>query len=137
MWQKKSETAMLNTSLFDYSDAYILVEGRITVVGQGAGVPAVATDRIDKEVVFKNCALFVKCVNKINNAEVGTAEDFDIAVLMYNLLEYIENYINTSASLLQCCRDEPDNNKRDCKLFKFKVLKYPSITNNTNLVLQT
>ena len=90
MWQKKSETAMLNTSLFDYSDAYILVEGRITVVGQGADVPAIATDRTDKEVVFKNWALFVKCVNKINNAEVGTAEDFDIAVLMYNLLEYIE-----------------------------------------------
>ena len=54
MWQKKSETAMLNTSLFDYSDAYILVEGRITVVGQGADVPAIATDRTDKEVVFKN-----------------------------------------------------------------------------------
>ena len=49
---------MLNASLCDYSDAYILVERRTTVVGQGADDAAIAADRNDKEVVFKNCAPF-------------------------------------------------------------------------------
>ena len=52
-------TKMQNASLCDYSNAYILVEGRITVAGQGANVAVIATDRNDKEVVFKNCAPFI------------------------------------------------------------------------------
>ena len=50
---------MQNASLCDYSNAYILVEGRITVAGQEANVAVIATDRNDKEVVFKNCAPFI------------------------------------------------------------------------------
>ena len=57
---------MLNTVLCSYSDAYIPVEGKITVVGHGA-------DRNDKEVVFKNCAPFTSCISEINNAEVDNA----------------------------------------------------------------
>ena len=52
----KFKTTMLNANLCDYSDAYILVEGRITVVGQGADDTAIAADRNNKKVVFKNCA---------------------------------------------------------------------------------
>ena len=48
---------MLDASLCDYSDAYVLVEGRITVFGQVVDAAAIAADRNYKEVVFKNCAL--------------------------------------------------------------------------------
>ena len=90
---------MLTASLCDDNDAYILAEGRITVVEQGANASAIAADRNDKEVVFKNCVPFIKCINKINNTEVDNVEDLDIVISMYNLLEYSENSAKTSASL--------------------------------------
>ena len=78
---------MLNASLYDYSDAYTLVEGRITVVGQVANDTSLAVDRNDK-VIFKNWALFTSCMSNIQNAEVDNAEDLDIVMPMYNLLKY-------------------------------------------------
>ena len=65
--QIKSKTSMLRSSLCDYGDAYILVEGNITVnntAGSGA-----AANNTDKKVIFKNCAPFTNCISKINNAE--------------------------------------------------------------------
>ena len=114
----KFKTTMLNASLCDYSNSYILVEGRITVAGQGANVAVIATDRNDKEVVFKNCAPFIKCIRKINNAEVDNVEDLDFLIPIYNLLEYSENYAKTSASLWQYCSGEPDDIIGDSKSFK-------------------
>ena len=61
-------TSMLNASLCDYRDTYILVEGRIAVVGQGANAAEITADRNNKEVVFKNCTLFIKFIRKTNNA---------------------------------------------------------------------
>ena len=49
---------MLNTNLCDFSDVYLLVRGKVTIVGQGVNGTAIAADRNDKEVVFKNCAPF-------------------------------------------------------------------------------
>ena len=63
-------TTMLNASLYDYSDAYIFLEGRVTVVGQGANAAAIAADINIKEVVLKNCAPFTNSISKTNNAEV-------------------------------------------------------------------
>ena len=54
---------MLKSSLCDYSDAYILVSGTITVAPQAGDNP----NNRDKEVVFKNCAPFIDCVSEINN----------------------------------------------------------------------
>ena len=119
---------MINASLCDYSVAYILVKGRMTVVIQGADDAAIATDRNNKEVVFKNCAPIINCIKKINNAKVDNAEDLDNVMLMYNLLEYSRNYAKTSASLQQYCKDEQDRNITDSKSLKFKS----SITNDTN-----
>ena len=78
---------MLNASLYDYSDAYTLVEGRITVVGQVANDKSLAVYRNDK-VIFKNWSLFTSCMSNIQNAEVDNAEDLDIVMPMYNLLKY-------------------------------------------------
>ena len=108
---------MLNASLCSYSDAYIPVEGKITVVGHGA-------DRNDKEVVFKNCAPFTSCISEINNAEV---DNTDTVMPMYNVLEFKDNYGKTSASLWQYCSDEPDDDITNSKSFKFKS----SVTDNT------
>ena len=119
---------MLNASLCDYSDAYILVEREITAVWKGADDVAIAADRNNKGVVFKNSGPFLSCISEINNAHVDNAEDLDIVMPIYNLLEYSENYAKTLASLWQYCRDEPDDNIADSKSFKFKS----SITNNTN-----
>ena len=118
---------MLNASLCDYSDAYILVERRTTVVGQGADDAAIAADRNDKEVVFKNCAPFIKSISKINNAEVDNAEDLHIVMSIYNSLVYKENYAKTSASLWQYHRDESNDNITGSESFKLK-----SNTDNTN-----
>ena len=84
----KFKTLMLNTNLCHFSDVYILVRGKVTAVGQGVNGTAIAADRNDKEVVFKNCAPFTSCISKINNAEADNAEDLDIVMPMFNSLEY-------------------------------------------------
>ena len=70
--------------------------GDIAVVGGNENTP----------IVFKNCALFTRCVTHINDKHVKTAENLDIIMLMYNLLEYSDNYADSSGSLWQYERDE-------------------------------
>ena len=50
-------------------------------------------------IAFKNCASFTKCVTHINDEHVDNPDDLDIVILMYNLIEYTDNYSNTSESL--------------------------------------
>ena len=56
---------MLGSSLCDYSDAYILVKGNMSV-NNNAGADATANN-IGKKVIFENCAPFANCISKINN----------------------------------------------------------------------
>ena len=65
--QIRFKTAMLRSSLCDYSDAYILVKGNITV--NSAAAAGAAANNTDEEVVFKNCAPFANCISKINNTK--------------------------------------------------------------------
>ena len=58
---------MLKSSLCDYSDAYILARGTITVVGAGVENAARATDRNNKQVLFKNCTPFTDCISEITH----------------------------------------------------------------------
>ena len=53
----------------------------------------------NKEVIFKNCAPFTDCMSKINNTQVDNAKDIHIVMLMYNLIEYSNNYSETCGSL--------------------------------------
>ena len=48
---------MLKSSLCDCTDAYILVKGRIPIVGAGDGAAARQADERNKGVIFKNCAI--------------------------------------------------------------------------------
>ena len=76
---------MLRSDLCDYSDAYIVVKGTITVTRPGSVL-------YDKKLAFKNNAPFTSCISKINNTLTDNAEDLDVVMSMYNLLEYIKNY---------------------------------------------
>ena len=119
--QIKFKTAMLKSSLCDYSDAYILVKGTITITRAGDNAAARQADERDKGVVFKNCVPFTNCISEINNTQVDNAKDIDIVMPMYNLIEYSDNYVKTSGSLWQYYRDERNSNLANSKLFKFKV----------------
>ena len=123
----KFKTTMLRSNLCDYADAYILVNGRITITGAGADAAARQADERDKDVTFKNCAPFIKCISRINNTEIDNAKDIDIVMPMYNLIEYSDNYSKTSGSLWQYYKDVPDNNLADSESFKYKL----KITGNT------
>ena len=96
---------MLRSSLCDYSDAYILVKGNITVNNTAAA--GAAANNTNKKVIFKNCAPFTNCISKINNTQIDNAEYIDIVMPMYNLIEYSDNYSKTSGSLWQYCKDIP------------------------------
>ena len=64
-------------------------------------------------MILKNNAPFVSCITKINNELIEDAEDLDIVMPMYNLLEYSKNYRKTIGSLYNCYRDELTNDADD------------------------
>ena len=102
---------MLKSSLCDYSDAYILVKGTITVnntAAQGA-----AANDTNKKVIFKNCAPFTNCISEINNIQIDNAKDIDIVMPMYNVIEYSDKYAKPTGSLWQYCKDIPARNVND------------------------
>ena len=95
---------MLSSSLCDYSDAYILVKGTITVPNTGT---AATPNNRNKKVIFKNCVPFTDCVSEINSKEIDHAKDIDVVVLMHNLIEHSDNYSKTPGSLWQYYRHKP------------------------------
>ena len=131
-WAYNVNTTMLKSSLCDYSDAYILVKGMITINGRGADAAARQADERDKGVSFKNCAPFINCISEINNMQIDNAKDIDIVMPMYNLIEYSDNYAKTSGSLWQYFRDEPDDNIEDSESFKSKIKITGKTPNNNN-----
>ena len=96
----KFETKVIKSNLCDYSDAYILVTGDITATGGEANT----------KIEFKNCATFTKWVTHTNDEHVDNADNLNIVILMYNLIEYSDNYSDTSGSLWQFRRDEQNMN---------------------------
>ena len=114
----KFKTTMLRSNLCDYADAYILVKGTITITGAGNDDAAKRLDERNKGVIFKNCAPFTKCISRINNTDIDTAQDIDIVMPMYNLIEYSDNYSKTFGSLWQYYKDEPNDKLADSESFK-------------------
>ena len=109
----KFETETIKSSLCDYSDAFILVTGNITVP---------ADDNTD--VAFKNCAPFSTCTTKINDIFVDEASHIYIATPMYNLIEYSDNYSDMSGSLWQFKRDEVTDKDVDLTINNSQSFKY-------------
>ena len=110
----KFETETIKSSLCGYSDPFILVTGDIAVAANN-----------DTNVAFKNCAPFSICATKINDIFAGKANHIYIAMPMYNLIEYSDNYSDTSGSLWQFKRDEvPANNNDDMTIDNSQSFKY-------------
>ena len=84
------KTPMLRSDLCNYADVYILVSGTITVTANAAANNI--RDKRNRKLTLKNNAPFISCITKINNELIEDAEDLDVVMPMYNLLEYSKNY---------------------------------------------
>ena len=117
---------MLRSDLCDFSDAYIVVKGNIFVTKKtftaddidapnNTAANVNATNNANnnafdnKKLVFKNNAPFINCISKINGVKIDNAEDLDVLMPMYNLLEYSKNYRKTTGSLWNYYRDQPNS----------------------------
>ena len=87
------KTSMLRYDLCDYSDAYVWVKRKIIVTDRNNNA------NFDRRLTLKNNAPFISCISKINGELAENAEDLDIVIPLYNLLEYSKNYEKTSGSL--------------------------------------
>ena len=87
----KYDTRVLKPNLCDYVEAYILIDRTIRAAAANANT----------RLALKNCAPFTKCNLEINDEHVDTAENLDITMPMYNLIEYSDNYQDSSATLYQ------------------------------------
>ena len=110
------KTPMLRSSLCDYSDAYILVKGTITVTGNHP------RDRQNRPLTLKNNAPFVSCITRINGKLIEDADDLDIVMPMYNLLAYSKNYRKTIGSLYNYYRDELNDDSDNDNFGNIKVV---------------
>ena len=78
----------------DYTDAYITVKGTIIVPNTAsAGATNNNTNNTNKKGILKNCASLTNCISEINNTQVDDAQDIDLVMPMYNLIEYSGVYI--------------------------------------------
>ena len=112
---------MLRADLCDFSDAYIVMKGVIVVTNPDDA-------KRNKAVAFKNNAPFTNCISKINGVQIDNAEDLDVVIPMYYLLEHSKNYRKTTGSLWNYYIDEPsDPLSSNSESFKYKT----SITGNT------
>ena len=125
------KTSMLRYDLCDYSDAYVEVTASVTIglnvenvdninvladiaANPAANPPIVAVDNSGKRTfTLKNNAPFISCITKINGELVENAEDLDVVMPMYNLIEYSKNYRKTNGLLHNYYRDEPNSETID------------------------
>ena len=134
----KYDTRVLKPNLCYYAEAYILIEGTIRADAEGAPPAAPLADNDNAKLTLKNCAPFTKCNLEINDEHVDTAKNLDIAMPMYNLIEYSDNYQDSSATLYQYKRDEPPDdiannltqNNSTSFDYKIKLLGNPEVANN-------
>ena len=112
----KFEIETIKSSLCNYSDAFILVTGNITVAADN-----------DTDVAFKNCAPFSTCTTKIDDTFVDEANHIYIAMPMYNLIEYSDNYSDTSGSLWQFKRDDVPAGNADLTINNYQSFKYKAV----------
>ena len=130
----KFEAKVIKANLCYYSDTYILVTGNKTATDGDANTT----------VVFKNCTPFTKCITHINDEQIDNADNLDIIMPMYNLIEYSDNYSDTSGSLWPFKRDEQNMNNGnhanvttdDPSSFKYKLSIFKPLTPDDNGVLK-
>ena len=118
----RNKTPMLRSDICYFSDAYIVMKGVVTVTEP-------ENVKWNKSFAFKNNAPFINSISKINGVQIDNAEDLDVVMSMYNLLECSKNFRKTTGSLWNYYRDEPNNPLfPNSECFKYKT----SITGNTS-----
>ena len=85
----KFDTEIGRPFLCDYSNAYILVTGNIKVQNGNDAT----------RVAIKNCHPFTRSTFKLNNEQADTADNLDLTMNLYNMLEYSDNYADITRSL--------------------------------------
>ena len=131
--QIRFKTSMLRSDLCDFSDAYIVVKGTITPTKTNGRD---FMDIRNRFLAFKNNAPFTNCISKINNVLIDNAEDLDVVMPMYNLMEYSKNYRKTTGAW-NYYRDElsdeaNSNNNLNKNVISSESFKYKtSITGST------
>ena len=108
---------MLKSRLFDYSDAYILLR---------------ETNERIKGVIYKNYAPFICSESEIGDTEIDNAKVVDVVQPMSNLVEYTDNYSETSGNFWQYYKDEPNDSLAESESFKYKVKITENTPNNGN-----
>ena len=120
------KTPMLRSDLCDYVDAYILINGTITVTAS-AGANNIRDKKNRTLLILKNNAPFISCVTKINNELIEDAEDLDVVMPMHSLLEYSKNYRRTIGSFYNYYRDELTDDDDNDNFGNIKIV-------NSNLI---
>ena len=128
--QIRFKTSMLRSDLYDFSDAYIVVNGAITVTGTNN------RSRKNRPLVFKNNAPFISCISKINNTITDT-QDLDVATPMYNLIEYSKNYRKTKSSLWNYYSDKLTEETSDNNIPNKNIINSKSFKYKTSIFLQS
>ena len=96
------KTSLLRSDLCDFNDAYIIVKGTITVSRPNSA-------KQKKALASINNAPLINYISKIIGVKIDNAEDLDVLMSMYNLLEYSKNYRKTTGSLCSYYRGAPSN----------------------------
>ena len=129
--QIRFKTSMLRSDLCDFSDAYIVVKATITVTGINN------RSRKNRPLAFKNNAPFISCISKINITLIDNAEDLDVAMPMYNLIENSKKYRKTTRSLWNYYRDELTDGTNDNHFLNKNVLNSDSFKYKTSVARST
>ena len=120
--KKKFKTSMLRSDFCDYSDAYIVVKGRVTANEDNDDKAR------NKKIIFKNNAPIRLRTSKMNNTFVDNVEDLDNVMEIYNLLEYSENNTIISEVWLNYYGDEIDYDVNENNNANNKINNYKKIT---------
>ena len=125
------KTPILRSDLCDYADAYILVNGTILVNGLNP------RDRQNRPLTLKNNAPFISCITRINKELIEDADDLDIVMPMYNLLEYSKNFRKTICSLNNYYRYELNNDANLANFANNNVVSSEAFKYKTKIIGNT
>ena len=119
---------MLRSDISNFRDAYIGVKGTVTVKADNY------EHKRNESLALKNSAPSISCISKINNVLIDNAEDLDIVMPMYNLIEYSKNYSKTTGSLWNYYRDELTSDTNNNNNFNKNVVNSRSFKYKTSII---
>ena len=112
--QIKIKILMLKSGVCNYINTYILVKETATVPNTAA------TNVVNKQVIFKNCAPFTDCISEIDNKQVDNAKNIEVVMPMYNFIAYSDDYSKTSGNLWQYYRNKPARKRKPIRSVKVR-----------------